>query len=85
MYLLQFLLEAVRGIAEALEYTADRRYVVVIFLHTLLIVFCALAIFLFRICRHEELVGISSYGEAVVFVDRHHERCTKTKVGRDKL
>ena len=85
LHLLHFLLETAGGVAEALEDTADARHIVVVLLHTLLIVFSALAVLLLRIGGHEQFIGISGNGEAVVFVDRNHQRGTETQVGRNEL
>ena len=83
--LLQLFLETIRCIAKALHDTTNRRDVVVVFLHTLLISLGRLAFFLLRIGGNEQLVGIGCECEAVVVVDGNHQRSTQTQVGRNEL
>ena len=85
LYLLQFFLEAVGGIAETFKNTTYRRHIVIIFLYTLLISLGSFPFVLLRIGRYEQFIGIRRYGKAVIFVDRDHQRGTKTQVGRDEF
>ena len=85
LHLLQLFLEAVWRIAETFHDAADRRDVVVVFLHALLVSLCRLALILFRIGGHEQFVGIGSQREAVVLVYGNHQRSTQAQVGGNEL
>ena len=85
VYLLKFLLETSRSVAETLEHSGDTARVVVFILHTLLVVLCRFPLFLLRIRRNEQLVCVGRYREAVKFVDRHHQGSTQSHVCWNKL
>ena len=82
---LQLFLETARGIAETLEDTADARNIIILTMHTVFIFRIVLTLFLLRNGRHQILVGIGCQGDAVVLVDRNHQRSTQTHVGWQEL
>ena len=83
--LLQLLLETTRSIAKALEDTGDRTYVVILFDDATLVILGRFTFVLLGNGGHQQLIGIGSNGEAVVFVDRNHERSTDAQVGRQEV
>ena len=85
LYLLQLLLEASGGIVEALEDTRYAGNAPVVGFHSLVVVLSRLTLFDLGIGGNKQLIGIGSYGYAVKFVDRYHQRGTDTQVGGDEL
>ena len=82
---LQLFLETARGIAETLEDTADARNIIILTMHTVFVFRIVLTLFLLRNGRHQILVGIGCQGDAVVLIDRNHQRSTQTHVGWQEL
>ena len=83
--LLQLFLETARRISETLEDTADGTHIAILTTHTVLIVAVRLTFLLTGHSGHKQLVGICRDGEAVILVDRYHQRCTQTHIGRQEL
>ena len=83
--LLQLLLEPSRSIAKALKKATNGAYVAVLSAHTILIVAVRLAFLLAGHGGHQQLVGISADGEAVILINRYHQRGTQSQVGRQEL
>ena len=82
---LKLFLEAVRGIAEALEHSTDTADIAILTTHTVLVVGVRLTFLLTGHSRHKQLVGISRDRKAVILVDGNHERGTQTEVGGQEL
>ena len=83
--LLQLFLESTRCITETLEDTTDGRNIIIFSQHSILIFSRILTLFLLRNRRNEELIGIGSQGDTVVLIDRNHQGCSQTEIGRQEL
>ncbi len=85
LYLLQLLLEAARGIAEALEHSRYGAHITILLDDTCLIVGTALALFLHGDCRDKQLVGVGTDRETVVLVHRNQQRGTQSHICGQEL
>ena len=82
---LQFFLEAIGGVVEALEDTRDGRDVVIFLLNARAEFLTGLLCPLHGIGRNQKFIGFCCDTEAVVLVEGNGEIQTQTQVRRDEL